>query len=531
MANSGERAVELTEYLNILRRRWLTLVIIALTALALASAVTLAMPKKYTATTRLFIAVAGGQSATDLAQGSNFTAKQISSYAEVATSPLVLTPVITRLGLGTTPKELAESVSATVPVAETVILEIAATDRDPARAAQIADAIGQELSNAADVLTPPKEDGTKAVQATTIARAQVPDKPSSPKIVRNLGIGLILGLLLGLGVAVLRHVLDTKVRNENDVRALTDSPILGVVAYDQEVSSHPVILRDQPLAAPSEAVRRLRTNLQFIDIANRPKSIVISSSIPGEGKSTIAINLAVSLADSGSRVILVDADLRRPSVAEYLSIEGGVGLTTVLIGRAVVKDVVQPLGSSSLDLLPAGQIPPNPSELLGSMAMADLLEQLSASYDMVLLDSPPLLPVTDAVVLSNLAGGALVVVGADRIHRPQLQQSLESLETAGAHLFGIVMNKIARREAAAYAYGYGYGYGYGSEYPSAISEPKRSTSVEARRRRDLDDTFTSGQLPPNGHKSQGGRVPPNDHKAKTGQVRQTGTRWEAGHTR
>ncbi len=289
--------------------------------------------------------------------------------------------------------------------------------RNPTRAAQIANAVGQELAKAAGDLSPQKEDGTEAVQATTIEEAQVPDKASSPKILQNLGVGLIVGLLLGLGVAVLRHVLDTRVRNEDDVRAVTASPILGVVAYDQDVPSHPVILRDQPLAAPSEAVRRLRTNLQFIDIANRPKSIVISSSIPGEGKSTIAINLAVSLADTGARVILVDADLRRPSIAEYLGIEGGVGLTTVLIGRAEVEDVVQPLGKTSLDLLPAGQIPPNPSELLGSMAMADLLERLSASYDMVLLDSPPLLPVTDAVVLSNLAGGALVVVGA-RSHPP-----------------------------------------------------------------------------------------------------------------
>jgi Mrp family chromosome partitioning ATPase len=185
----------------------------------------------------------------------------------------------------------------------------------------------------------------------------------------------------------------------------------------------------------------------------------------------------------------------------------------VLIGRAEVEDVVQPLGKTSLDLLPAGQIPPNPSELLGSVAMADLLEQLSGSYDMVLLDSPPLLPVTDAVVLSNLAGGALVVVGADRIHRPQLQQSLESLETAGAHLFGIVMNKIARREAAAYA------YGYGSEYPSAIREVKRATPVEARRRRDLDDTLISGALPPNGRKGKAGRLPQNGNKARAGHIR------------
>jgi succinoglycan biosynthesis transport protein ExoP len=511
MVDSGGRAVELGEYLDILRRRWLGVLIIVLTALALASTVSIAIPKKYTATTRLFIAVAG-ESVTDLAQGSNFAAKQMSSYAEVATSPRVLAPVIAQLGLATTPKELAESIKATVPV-ETVILEIAATDRDPARAAQIANAVGQELANVTSALTPEKLDGTKAVQATPIAEAEVPDKPSSPKILQNLGLGLIVGLFLGLGVAVLRHVLDTKIRNENDVRALTDSPILGVVAYDQEVSSHPVILRDQPSAAPSEAIRRLRTNLQFIDIANRPKSIVISSSIPGEGKSTIAINLAVSLADSGSRVILVDADLRRPSIAEYVGIEGAVGLTTVLIGRAEVEDVVQPLGKTSLDLLPAGQIPPNPSELLGSMAMADLLEQLSGLYDMVLLDSPPLLPVTDAVVLSNLAGGALVVVGADRIHRPQLQQSLESLETAGAHLFGIVMNKIARREGAAYA------YGYGSEYPSAISEPKRSTPAQARRRSDLDDTLISGPLPPNGHKAKAGRPPQNGNKTKAGHIR------------
>jgi capsular exopolysaccharide synthesis family protein len=127
-----------------------------------------------------------------------------------------------------------------------------------------------------------------------------------------------------------------------------------------------------------------------------------------------------------------------------------------LIGRAVVEDVVQPLGSTTLDLLPAGQIPPNPSELLGSQAMAALLDRLTKSYDMVLLDSPPLLPVTDAAVLTKMAGGALVVVGADRIHRPQLQETLGSLQTAGAHILGIVLNKIDRAEAGTYSYESGY---------------------------------------------------------------------------
>jgi polysaccharide biosynthesis transport protein len=496
MVDSGECAVQLGEYLDILRRRWLGVLIVALATLALASAVTLAMPKKYTATTRLFFGVAA-ESVSDLAQGSNFAEKQMASFAEVATSPRVLVPVIQQLDLRVTPQELTESVEASVRV-NTVILEIAATDRDPTRAAQIANAVGSELAKAAADLSPERQDGTEAVQVNTIAGAEVPTEASSPKVPQNLSIGLILGLLLGVGMAVLRHVLDTKIRNENDVRILTGSPILGVVAYDQDVPSHPVILRDEPLAAPSEAVRRLRTNLQFIDVANRPKSIVVSSSIPAEGKTTIAINLAVSLADAGARVILVDADLRRPSIAEYLHIEGGVGLTTVLIGRADVKDVVQPFGTTSLDVLPAGQVPPNPSELLGSVAMADLLERLSASYDMVLLDSPPLLPVTDAVVLSKLAGGALVVVGADRIHRPELQQSLDSLETAGAHLFGIVMNKIARRDASAYAYDSGY----------ASYEPKiqRSAPIQPKRGWNEDDTLISRERAKNGHKSATGRV-------------------------
>jgi polysaccharide biosynthesis transport protein len=449
--------VELRDYLQILRRRWLSALIVGLAVLLAMAVVTAAMTKKYTATTRLFFAVQGTESVTDLAQGSTFAEKQMTSYAQVATSPLVLDSVIRNLELPITATELARTVSATVPT-DTVIIEIAATNTDPALAASIANSIGVELSRVAGTLSPPQSSGSRAVKATTLARAEVPEEPSSPSILRNLIIGLVLALVLGTSVALLRHVLDTKVRSEADVRALTDSTVLGVVSYSDELPKHPVILRDEPSSASSEAVRRLRTNLQFIDVARRPKSIVVTSSIPGEGKSTIVLNLAVSLADTGARVLLVDADLRRPSIAEYAGLEGAVGLTTVLIGRANVADVVQPWGDGPLDILPAGPIPPNPSELLGSPAMVALLEQLTATYDMVLLDSPPILPVTDAAVLSNLAGGALVIVGTDRIHRAQLLDTLESLSTAGAHIFGVVINKVSRRDSGGYGYDAAYGY-------------------------------------------------------------------------
>ena len=232
--------MEPREYLDILRRRWLSIVIITLLTLASVAAVTLMMPKAYTATTRVFFAV-NGDSVSALAQASSFIEKQMASYAEVATSPKVLDKVVEQLGLSTTAVELADSIEANVSV-DTVIIEIAATDPDPRQAARIANAVGTELAKAAGDLTPGLANGSEAVRATTLAVAQVPTSPSSPNILRNLGVGLILGLLLGFGIAVLRKLLDTKVRSEQDVRALTDHPILGVVAFDQEVPRHPVIL-------------------------------------------------------------------------------------------------------------------------------------------------------------------------------------------------------------------------------------------------------------------------------------------------
>ncbi len=442
--------MDLHDYLEVFRRRWVSATIVLLVITALTTAGTMVMTPQYTATTRLFFAVEDTETVTDLAQGSSFAVKQMTSYAEVATSPVVLGPVITKLGLDQDPTTLAKSVKATIPP-ETVILEISVTDTSAELAASIANAVGARVAEVAAQLS-----AGKAVKATPIAPALIPTSPSSPIIPRNLALGVALGLLLGLGVALLRHLLDTRVRSEQDVRAVTASPLLGTVGYDDKLPNHPLILRDEPLSAAAEAIRRLRTNLQFTTVGDRPRSIVITSSIPGEGKSTISLNLALAMADAGARVILVDSDLRRPSVASSVGLEGQVGLTTVLIGRAEVEDVVHHWEKTSLDILPSGRIPPNPSELLGSSAMAKLLDQLTVRYDVVLLDSPPLLPVTDAAVLSKLAGGALVIAGADRVHRPQLRESLEALETAGAHVQGVVLNRIARQETGAYTYYSGY---------------------------------------------------------------------------
>ncbi|WP_448073289.1 polysaccharide biosynthesis tyrosine autokinase [Georgenia yuyongxinii] len=432
--------MELHQYLGVFRKRWMTIVAVASTALAVTVGITMLMPPQYTASTRMFFSVQGGESITDLAQGSTFTSNQLSSYAEVATTPLVLDPVIGDLDLPLNSATLAESVSITVPDA-TAILEIAVTEEDPILAATVANAIAAELATTAADLTPERPDGSDAVRATVVSPAAEPDAPSSPVLSRNLVIGGLLGLLLGAGMAFLREILDTRVRTGADVAELSDVAVIASVPYEDSPAQHRVFLSEDPFGARAEAVRRLRTNLQFVSLSDRPRSIVVTSPTAGEGKSTTAVNLAVALADAGSRVILVDGDLRRPSVAAYMGLEGSVGLTTVLIGRAEVDDVVQPWGDSTLDVLSSGQVPPNPSELLGSSAMRNLLEHLTDTYDYVVLDSPPLLPVTDAAVLSTLAGGTIMVIGSGTTHKAQVRESLTSLASIGTRPVGLVLNK------------------------------------------------------------------------------------------
>lgn len=191
----------------------------------------------------------------------------------------------------------------------------------------------------------------------------------------------------------------------------------------------------------------------------------MTSSVPGEGKSTVAANLALTLAEAGSRVALVDADLRRPSVADYLGLEGAAGLTTVLIGQATLDDVVQPWGA--LAVLTSGQIPPNPSEMVGSRAMTWVLDELAERYDVVVIDTPPLLPVTDAAILARLTDGALVVAGANGLHRHQLTEALGSLERVGARVLGLVVNRVPDMLPEAYSY-------YGTD-PKAAGRGRRRT--------------------------------------------------------
>ena len=308
-----------------------------------------------------------------------------------------------------------------------------------------------------------------------IASAALPTSPSSPKPLRNLVLGLAVGLLLGFAYAMVRNTLDKRLRSAEDVERIFGVPVAGVLPLSKSMdrhssgSTHLVVLdkagsRDDGGAA--EAFRKLRTNLLFMDVDNPPRVIVVTSPGPGDGKSTIAANLAAAIAASGQPAMLVDADLRRPMVAASLGLVESVGLTDVLVGRITLDEAVQTL-SDDLDLqvLAAGRIPPNPSELLGSNAMRELLKEISSTR-LVILDSPPLLPVTDAAILAANTDGAFIAITTGSTVEHELESSLDHLQAVNAKPLGVIMNKVQRRA-------YGYYEGYYKSYVSAATTPKR----------------------------------------------------------
>ena len=309
-------------------------------------------------------------------------------------------------------------------------------------------------------------------QVLPLQNAPKPSVPSSPKWPMNLAIGAIAGLILGLIIVVLRKQLDSRIRYTNELETITNAGVLGVIPKAKNLAT-PSRGGLGSLGNTSESFRMLRTNLRYVSADKPPRSLVVTSAAQGEGKSTVAANLARVLAAAGQQVVLVDTDLRRPVVHETFDVDNSVGLTEVLTGQATLTDVVKPGDHKNLVLITSGRIPPNPSELLGSRRMTAVIEALEERY-FVILDAPPLLPVTDSGLLAVAADGAVVVYHYGKTHREQIALCAKILDQVGAEYLGSVLNMTPEKEmgSAIYGYGagsygalgsgYGYGYGYGN---------------------------------------------------------------------
>ncbi|MBI3687721.1 MAG: polysaccharide biosynthesis tyrosine autokinase [Actinobacteria bacterium] len=467
--------MEIRGYLRLLRRRWFVVVGLAVAGLIGAIGVTLTATPVYQAKTEAFISLHDGTSVADAYQGGQFSMQRVKSYAQVVTSPAVTGPVVAELRLDLTPEQLARRITANAPL-DTVLIDIAVKDPSPERAQQIATAVGTTFSAVVAQLEAPNDKVASPVTVTIVRPAALPTTPVSPRRAVNLTLGLLIGLALGVGVAMLRESLDTSVKSDTDLAELTGSAALGVVGFDREAAKQPLVSLKETRSPRAEHYRSLRTNLRYADVDTPPRVVVVTSSVSLEGKSVTACNLALSLAGAGARTVLLEGDLRRPSVADYLGLEGAVGVTDVLVGRVQLADALQPWGDAGLPLqvLPSGALPPNPSELLGSANMLQLLTQLRERADFVIVDAPPLLAVTDAAILTKAADGALLVVRHGKTPRDQVRRALDALGNVDAKVLGTVLNMVPVTGHSGGRYGH-YGYGY---HAVTAPEPRAASSAD-----------------------------------------------------
>jgi len=472
--------VELRDYLRILHRNWIIILVLLVVGLAGGAAYASLQTPKYVASTQLFVSLRTDSAATgDLVQGANFARQMVTSYVDVINTSLVLEPVIDELNLDLTTAELSPRISASTPL-NTLMINITATDSDPAQAQKIANATAASFADAVQntLEKPATAEAPSMVNVTVTNPATEPTSPSSPNIPLMIALGALLGLAAGVGFAVLRSVLDTRLHTLSDIEHLTDKPMLGGIALDPDAKKRPLIVHADPRSPRAESFRTLRTNLQFLNVDGGSRSFVISSSGPGEGKSTTTANLAIALAETGARVALIDGDLRLPRIADYMGIEGGVGVTDVLIGRVRVADALQKWGTNELFVLPSGPVPPNPSELLGSAAMDRMLSSLEKYFDYVLIDAPPLLLVTDAAVIGKKATGVILAAASGKTKKPDLAGAIRSLETAGVNLLGTIVTMLPTKGPDSYGYG-AYMYGAATHIASPSKGLKRLRRAKA----------------------------------------------------
>ncbi|CAA9259904.1 MAG: Capsular polysaccharide synthesis enzyme CpsD, exopolysaccharide synthesis [uncultured Blastococcus sp.] len=448
--------MDIKEIVRALRGTWWVPLLGLLLGGLVAMGITLAATPVYTSHTQLFVSTTDSSTTSDVFQGNQFAEKRIASYAELLTSRELASRVVAEMDLDVTPDQLASKIAAD-PVAGTVVLDVSVTDESAQRAQLMAAGVAGEFIKAVEELETPAGSAASPVKVTVFGVADLPGSPSAPRPALNIALGAVLGLLVGAATSIVRAKLDRSVKDPEEAAELAGAPVIAVILRDDELKNDHHI-EPHSTSRSAEAFRQLQTNLQFLDVDSPPRVLMVSSAVPAEGKTTVAVNLALSLADAGQRVVILEADLRRPRVTSYLGLVAGAGLTNILTGQARIEDVEQFYGDSGLVVIGAGPVAPNPAQLLASGSMGALLDELRKTYDYVILDAPPLLPVADATGLAVLADGVLLSVRHGSTTKDQLARTRSTLDRVGARTVGTVLNIVPVRDEVSSTYGYDHDY-------------------------------------------------------------------------
>ena len=460
--------MDLKSYLKIIRNRWWLLLLGPVLAGAIAFYVSKQMTPTYATSATLLInqtQTPGTVQYNDILTSERLT----NTYAELVERQVSLASVISQLDLEMSETELRKKISVSA-VSHTQLLRIAVEDADPILASAIANetAIVFINDNASSLGRP----GT----VTIAERAEVPEDAAKPNIQTNTILAAILGLMAISALALLIEYLDDTVKAGEDVELEFGLPTLGLVRRMKQKS----VRVTAPFDAESiEAYVQLRTNVHFAAVGRNLKSIVVTSSHPKEGKSTTAAGLATVLAQAGAKVILVDADLRRPAVHEVFSLPNKVGLTGLLVAEATeARPALFSAGIKNLSVLTSGPVPPNPADLLMSTSMENLMQSLANQADYVIYDTPPVLAVTDANILAARADGVVLVGLSGRTRKSSLRSTVQEISRTQAKILGFAINKAGSQSRGYYG---NYGYGYTSKAATAMEKGKTETSQNPNR--------------------------------------------------
>jgi len=457
---------------------------------ALGFAASFTAPVRYEAHTDVLVAAAPGAQISEAIDD-----RVLRSYVTLLDGRTTAEVVHKELGSGLSVHQVEQALSSQI-VDDSTVIRVAARHANPDVARQMsttaATSLVDRLVKAGAAMRPGQEtkgkkskddsetsdtesddEGAEVLLAPTVLLSVVDDTggstaAGSPSRPTWALWGGLTGLVLFLLISTLRRATDRGVRSADDLEELTGLPLIGAFGFDRTASRQPSAVDQDPHGPRSEAARIMRSNLQFIGIDQPSSVLTITSSVPGEGKTTVAADLAISLARGGQSVVLVEGDLRRPRLARRFDVSSSVGLTTTLVGQIGLDDAIASTAVAGLDILPSGTRPPNPAELLQTQAMTDLLTTLGRQYDVVLIDAPPLLPVTDGALLAAESDGAFLVVRHGRTTRGQVRTAMDRLDGVGATLNGVVLTMAPARGSDKYGYGYGY-----SSAPSPRSEQGR----------------------------------------------------------
>lgn len=448
----AQSANRLATTLALLRAHWVVVVIVVLAVPALVAAVSAVLPKTYQAHSAVFVSVNSGSDVVSLSQGSSFSEERLQSYIGLVTTNRVMSAVITDLDLKLTPAQLAGKIRAEAQP-ETVLLDIYASDASPRRAARIANSVTSHFISFAERLEKPPAGGARLVRLSTIETATPPQHAASPDLLRNTAFAVPIGLVVACVLLWVLRLLDTKVRDPQAAARAACTPLLARVPEDRAAAGRRLGPALRTASAFAEAIRLLRTRLRFADVSAPVRTLLVTSVGSREGKTMISTYLAAAMSEGGARVLVIDADLRRPALAARLGLEQAVGLTTVLAHQATIGQAVQHHEQGGFDVLAAGIEPPNPSEVLDSPAMRALLDELRRDYDCTIIDSAPAGATADAAILGTVADAFVFVVRSDGSVRTEgLVRTHQQLTAVGARSLGMIANFCADDVNAAKEY-------------------------------------------------------------------------------